>query len=488
MFGHVLSPSLSPALFFLHSSAGIKGGSRIQSNHGFARRSSSITRVPLSVSIAASSSSSSSSSFVGGSGAEYSEPVYDSKAKQRRKIAGIDQEELLEPISLADPDSCFCKFNDLEVHYKVYDPELQGDSLCQTRTPTPTPDPPALPLTSIPHRTNKIGLPMILLHGFGASVFSWNWVMKPLADITGSKVLAFDRPAFGLTSRVDYLGNSSAGTKDKKPLNPYSMAFSVLATLYFIGFLGAEKAILIGHSAGSLVAVNSYFQDPQSVAALILVAPSILAPLGGGRLPRDNPVQENVSDSNVVGNPIIHLFKILSTVAKYIVQSIMQMMKRILGIVDFFYIKLLSAFLRSTLILTLVRIIIDKAGIVAIKNAWYDSARVNEHVLHGYTKPLRTKNWDKALVEFVAAMLTDRTSPPLSKRLHEISCPVLIITGDSDRLVPSWNAVKLSQAIPGSHLEVIKQCGHLPHEEKVDEFVSIVQKFLYRAFVDSQEQ
>lgn len=484
MFGHVLSPSLSPALFFLHSSAGINGGSRIQSNYGFARHSSSIARVPLSVSTAASSSS---SSFVDGSGAEYSGQVYDSKAKQRRKIAGIDQEELLEPTTLADPDSCFCKFNDLEIHYKVYDPELQGDSLYQTRTPTLTPDPPDLPITSTPHRTNKIGLPIILLHGFGASVFSWNWVMKPLADITGSKVLAFDRPAFGLTSRVDYLGHSSAGTKDKKPLNPYTMAFSVLATLYFIGFLGAEKAILIGHSAGSLVAVNSYFQDPQSVAALILVAPAILAPLGG-RLPPNNPVQENVSDSNVVGNPVIQLFKILSEVAKFIVQSIMQIMKRILEIVDFLYIKLLSAFLRSTLILTLIRIIIDKAGIVAIKNAWYDSARVNEHVLHGYTKPLRTKNWDKALVEFVAAMLMDRTSPPLSKRLHEISCPVLIITGDSDRLVPSWNAVKLSQAIPGSHLEVIKHCGHLPQEEKADEFVSIVQKFLHRAFADPQEQ
>ncbi|KAL4556978.1 hypothetical protein LXL04_035148 [Taraxacum kok-saghyz] len=32
---------------------------------------------------------------------------------------------------------------------------------------------------------------------------------------------------------------------------------------------------------------------------------------------------------------------------------------------------------------------------------------------------------------------------------------VLIVTGDSDRLVPSWNAVRLSQAIPGSHLEGI---------------------------------
>ena len=66
--------------------------------------------------------------------------------------------------------------------------------------------------------------------------------------------------------------------------------------------------------------------------------------------------------------------------------------------------------------------------------------------------------------------------------------PVLIITGDSDRLVPSWNAERLSQIIPGSSLEVIKQCGHLPHEEKVDEFISVVDKFLWRLVGDPNEQ
>ncbi|KAH0451933.1 hypothetical protein IEQ34_019232 [Dendrobium chrysotoxum] len=48
----------------------------------------------------------------------------------------------------------------------------------------------------------KIGLPMILLHGFGALVFSWGRIMKPMAWLIGSKVLAFDRPAFGLISRT----------------------------------------------------------------------------------------------------------------------------------------------------------------------------------------------------------------------------------------------------------------------------------------------
>lgn len=66
--------------------------------------------------------------------------------------------------------------------------------------------------------------------------------------------------------------------------------------------------------------------------------------------------------------------------------------------------------------------------------------------------------------------------------------PVLIITGDNDRIVPSWNAERLSRAIPGSILEVIKHCGHLPHEEKVEEFVLVVRKFLQRAFGGSGEQ
>lgn len=59
---------------------------------------------------------------------------------------------------------------------------------------------------------------------------------------------------------------------------------------------------------------------------------------------------------------------------------------------------------------------------------------------------------------------------------------VLIVTGDNDRLVPAWNAKRLSLAIPGSQLEVIKNCGHLPHEEQVEEFLSAVRTFLSRAF------
>lgn len=71
--------------------------------------------------------------------------------------------------------------------------------------------------------------------------------MKPLAQLSYSSVLAFDRPAFGLTSRVSPFEQLSFSQKDTKPLNPYSTTFSALATLNFIDFLKSDKAIIFGY-------------------------------------------------------------------------------------------------------------------------------------------------------------------------------------------------------------------------------------------------
>lgn len=163
----------------------------------------------------------------------------DAKSKEkRRRIAGVDQDELLDPTLLADPDSCFCEFEGVMLHHKVCDVDPEAHNPLENQA-----------VSQLAHQNKTIGFPMILLHGFGASVFSWNRVMKPLAQITGSKVVAFDRPAFGLTSRVNFLEQSSPSNQDTMPLNPYSMAFSVLATLHFIDLLAADKAILVGYAS-----------------------------------------------------------------------------------------------------------------------------------------------------------------------------------------------------------------------------------------------
>eukprot|EP00262_Sarcandra_glabra_P019868 TRINITY_DN7715_c0_g1_i1.p1 TRINITY_DN7715_c0_g1~~TRINITY_DN7715_c0_g1_i1.p1 ORF type:complete len:486 (+),score=51.48 TRINITY_DN7715_c0_g1_i1:309-1766(+) len=423
---------------------------------------------------------------VSGSGAEYSEQLPGIKWKQTRpSIAGIDQDELLDPELLADPDSSFYEFKGVKIHHKICHEE-QTDTSFQNQDSS-----------QLDQKNKDFRFPMILLHGFGASVFSWDRVMKPLAQLSGSKVLAFDRPAFGLTSRLSSFERSPSGSENTMPLNPYSMAFSMLATLSFIDLLAAEKAILMGHSAGCLVAVNTYFEAPERVAALILVAPAIVAPLFSRKVVRENQrgkekmTVDGSSNINTQENPFARIVKILSNFYMYIARVAMRMLKGMMDMASSLYKNTLSAILRSTFAVTLVRMIMDKFGIPAIRNAWYDANKITDQVIHGYTRPLKAKGWDRALLEYTLAMFTDSASeskPPLSKRLAEISCPVLVITGDTDRLVPSWNAEKLSRTIPGSQLEVIKNCGHLPHEEKVDEFISAVNKFLQRVFGDSQPQ
>ncbi|KAL4325163.1 hypothetical protein GQ457_11G010000 [Hibiscus cannabinus] len=261
------------------------------------------------------------------------------------------------------------------------------------------------------------------------------------------------------------------------------------------------------HSAGSLVAVDAYFEAPERVAALILVAPAILAPRA---IPKPKVVETkgDRSDSNNLPKPRFSVFGGLFKFIKYVRQAILQMIMRMTNMLSSLYKKALSCILRSAFCVMLVlTLCVDKfcqsKWILLILANQITSAKqpgsalqlcVNHYVRmiidkFGVAAPLRTKGWDKALVEFTAAMLLkgeSKTKPPLQNVMVSLlssDCH----TGDTDRIVPSWNAKRLSRAIPRSKLEVIKNCGHLPQEERVDEFVRIVDKFLQRAFGGLEE-
>lgn len=278
--------------------------------------------------------------------------------------------------SLADEDSKFIEVNGVNVHYKIYGK-----------------DEPVL----------------ILLHGFGASLFSWHEVTTPLAEY--GTVIAYDRPAFGLTERpLEWEGE-----------NPYSQDAQVELVIGLMDALGVEKATLVGNSAGGTVSMLTALKYPERIESLILVDPAVYA--GGGAPAWIRPV---------LGTP--------------------QM--RHLG----------PLFARQ----------IQAQGVEFIKTAWHDPRKISQATFDGYQKPLQVENWDKALWELT---LSSRESG-LAERVKEFELPILVITGDDDRIVPTEQSLRLAEELPNAALAVIPQCGHLPHEECPDEFMQAVQDFL----------
>jgi len=69
-------------------------------------------------------------------------------------------------------------------------------------------------------------------------------------------------------------------------------------------------------------------------------------------------------------------------------------------------------------------------------------------------------------------------NPHLAKWLHRIAVPTLILWGDGDKVIPPAHGPAFARLIPRSRLEVIPNCGHLPHFERRDAFVEHVTRFI----------
>jgi pimeloyl-ACP methyl ester carboxylesterase len=206
---------------------------------------------------------------------------------------------------LADADSRFVEINGINVHYKTYG---QGE---------PT---------------------FILLHGFGASLFSWREVTEPLSKF--GTVVAYDRPAFGLTERpMKWEGES-----------PYGPQAQVDLVIGLMDKLNIKKAILVGNSAGGTVSMQVALQHPERVQALILVDAAVYA--GGGAPFWVRPIL-NTPQMNHLG--------------------------------------------------PLVARQLQAQGVEFIKTAWHDPSKITPDIFDGYQKPLQIENWDKALWQLTVA-------------------------------------------------------------------------------------
>ena len=87
----------------------------------------------------------------------------------------------------------------------------------------------------------------------------------------------------------------------------------------------------------------------------------------------------------------------------------------------------------------------------------------------------------------VAKFLWPLPDRGLSKRLHRVSAPTLVIWGEDDALIPVHYAHEYGRLIPHSRVEVIPDCGHVPQVEKPDATAALVKEFLERMIVEVDE-
>jgi len=251
---------------------------------------------------------------------------------------------------------------------------------------------------------------IVLLHGFGASTFSWRTVTQELSKL--GHVFAYDRPGFGYTPVVER----------SKREDPYSLAgqVSLLGSIIEAKAKG-RPVILVGHSAGALVATEFVLRNPSVVSALVLESPAVW---------RKPPVPG-------------WLGKTLRTP---------KLEKR--GE------KLLEGFATS--------------GMKILNSSFFDGDKLTDEVVAGYTAPMQNNSWKASLWRFMTASQRNQ----VRDNLWRIDIPTFVITGDHDKIVKVEDTFKVAERILGHSIYLVPNSGHLAHEETPEDFLRVTKRFI----------
>jgi pimeloyl-ACP methyl ester carboxylesterase len=114
----------------------------------------------------------------------------------------------------------------------------------------------------------------------------------------------------------------------------------------------------------------------------------------------------------------------------------------------------------------------------AVRNLFADQTLAERVLAMQPDEDERRRRMKNALMMAKVSWQPRLYDPNLRKWLHRIHKPTQIIWGDSDKVIPAAYGPAYRDLIPGSKLEVLKNCGHLPHIEKTDDTVSLVTKFI----------
>ncbi len=217
---------------------------------------------------------------------------------------------------------------------------------------------------------------------------------------------------------VDLLG---FGYSDKPASFEYTIEAQARMVARLMNRLGIGTATIVGSSYGGAVAATVALDYPERVEKLVLV--------------------DAVINDDVKNHPILRLASI-----------------RGLG-------ELVTPFLVDSKRFMKVRM----RGTLAPANHHL----ITEDRVDSVIRPLAAANAHRSI------LLTSRhwNAARIERDAHLINQPTLVIWGEDDAVIPMENGEKLYSSILNSRLVVLKNCGHVPQEEKPDLFAELVTGF-----------
>ncbi|WP_313803010.1 alpha/beta hydrolase [Cytobacillus sp.] len=121
---------------------------------------------------------------------------------------------------------------------------------------------------------------------------------------------------------------------------------------------------------------------------------------------------------------------------------------------------------------------LEKSGVEKnLRNVVYDHSKIDKEMENGYLEPFLKDPIFRALTR----MIRDREGDLPIEKLHQVDTPCLLIWGEHDKVVPLNIGKQLQKDLKNSKLVVLKETGHLVPEEKPEEVLFHIKKFIEAA-------
>lgn len=264
---------------------------------------------------------------------------------------------------------------------------------------------------------------LILLHGFTDSADTWRPLLRLLAEHRCAAT-AVDLPSHGLADPLD----------SSRPALPQFNRF----VTHVVRHCAPDGAIVVGNSLGGLVALQ---------LAETLTASSGLSPVGVFGV---CPAGFSYAPWMTAGAGWLRRGPLRRAVAATIAAPPVWM--------------------------------VNRAARTGIRRALADRHGAASGFALSYAGHLASRAARRRLITLVYRLIDESLTPLL--RPERIECPVMVVWGEHDPLVPPAAARMLLDAAPGIHSEVLPDIGHMPQLEDPEQLLQLLLRFRERTVDD----